>query len=113
MLLSLHLIVFPAVLYGSESWALRKADTRKLDAFELWKWRTLLKIPWTARRTNASVINQIKPNHSLETLAVISKLKYFEHIMHTSDSLEKDFMFGLTDGSRRRGRQHTRWTDEI
>jgi hypothetical protein len=75
-------IVFPALLYGCESWTLMKADKRKMDAFELWTWRRLLRIPWTARRTNASVINQIKPRHSLETLAVIGKLKYFGHIAH-------------------------------
>jgi hypothetical protein len=83
-----------------------KADKMKLDAFELWTWRRLLRIPWTAR-TNASVIKQIKPRHSLETLAVIGKFKYFGHIMRTSDSLEKDFMLGLTGGSRR-GRQRTK-----
>jgi hypothetical protein len=92
---------------------LRNAEKRKLDAFEQWTWRRLLRILRTARRTNASVINQIKPRHSLETLAVIGKFKYFGHIMRTSDSLEKDLMLGLTDGSRRRGRQRTRWTDEI
>jgi hypothetical protein len=106
-------IVFPAVLYGCESWTLMKADKRKLDAFELWTWIRLLRTPWTARRSNASVIKQIKPRHSQETLAVIGKLKYFGHIMHTSDSLEKDLMLGLTDGSRRRGRQQTKWTDKI
>jgi hypothetical protein len=84
-----------------------------LDAFKLWTWRRLLRIPWTARRMNALVINQIKPRHSLETLAVIGKLKYFGHIMRTSDSLEKDLMLGLTDGSRRRGKQRTKWIDEI
>jgi hypothetical protein len=88
----LQTIVFPAVLYGCESWTLMKADKRKLDALELWTWRRLLRIPWTARRTNASVIKQIKPRHSLETLAIIGKLKYFGHIMRTSDSLEKDLM---------------------
>jgi hypothetical protein len=80
-----------------------KADKRKLDAFEPWMWRRLLRIPWTARKMNALVIKQIKPRHSLETLAVIGKLKYFGHTMHTSDSLEKNLMLGLTDGSRRRG----------
>jgi hypothetical protein len=88
-------------------------DKKKLDAFELWTLRRLLRIPWTARRTNASVIKQIKPRHFLETLAVTGKLKYFGHIMRTSDSLEKGLMLGLTDGSRRRGRQRTKWTDEI
>jgi hypothetical protein len=84
-----------------------KADKSKLYAFELWTSRRQLRIPWTAR-TNASVIKQIKPRHSLETLAVIGKLKYFGHVMRTSDSLEKDLMIGLTDGSRRRGRQRTK-----
>jgi hypothetical protein len=106
-------IVFPAVLYGCESWTLMKADKRKLYAFKLWTWRRLLRIPWVARRTNALVINQMKTRHSLETLAVIGKLKYFRHIMHMSDSFEKDLMFGLTDGSTRRGRQQTKWTDKI
>jgi hypothetical protein len=90
-----------------------KADKRKLDAFELRTWRRLLRIPWTARRTNASVIKQIKPRYSLETLAVRGKLKYFGHIMRMSDSLEKDLLLGLTDGSRRSGRQRTKGTDEI
>jgi hypothetical protein len=102
-------IVFPAVLYGCESWTLKKADKRKLDAFELWTWRRLLRISWTARRMNTSVITQTKPRHFLETLAVIGKLKYFGHKMSTSDSLEKDLMLELTDGSRRRGRQRTKW----
>jgi hypothetical protein len=101
--------VFPAVLHGCESWTLRKADKRKLDSFQLWTWRRLLRIPRTAKKTNASVINQIKPRHSLETLGT---LKYFGHITHMSDSLEKDLMFGLTDDSRR-GRQRTKWPDEI
>jgi hypothetical protein len=98
-------IVFPALLYGCESWTLWKADNRKLDAFELWTWRRLLRIPWTAQKTNASMINQIKPWHALETLAVIGIMKYFGHIMRTSDSLEKDLIFGLTEGSKRRGTQ--------
>jgi hypothetical protein len=89
-----------------------KADKRKLDAFELWSWRRVLRIPWRARRSNALVIEQIKPRHSLQTLAVIWKLKYFGHIMRKSDSLEKDLMLGLTDSSRR-GRQRTKWTHEI
>jgi hypothetical protein len=106
-------IVLPAVLYGCERWTLMKADKRRLDAFELWTWRRLLRIPWTARRMNASVNKQIKPRHSLESLAVIGKLKYFGHIMLTSDSLEKDLMLELADSSRRRGRQRAEWTDEI
>jgi hypothetical protein len=85
-------IVFPEGLHGCESRMLMKVDKRKLDAFELWTWRRLLRIPWTARRTIASVIKEIKPRHSLETLAVIGKLKYFGHIMRTSDSLERDLM---------------------
>jgi hypothetical protein len=85
----------------------------QLDAFELWTWRRLLRIPRTARMTNALVIKQIKPRHSLETLVVIGKLKYFGHIMHTSDSLEEELMLGLTDSNRRRARQWTKWTDEI
>jgi hypothetical protein len=89
------------VLYGRESWTLRKADKRRIEAFELWTWRRLLRIPWTAKRTNALVIKQIKPKHSLETLAVIGKLKYFGHLMRTSDSLEKDLMLGLTERNRR------------
>jgi hypothetical protein len=101
-------IVFPAVLYRCESWTLRKADKRKVEAFELWMWRRLLRIPWTAKKMNALVINQIKPRHSLETLAVIGRLKYFGHVMSTSD-----LMFGLTDSNKRRGRQWTKWTDEM
>jgi hypothetical protein len=113
MLLSLLLIVLPAVLYGYETWTFMKAHKSKPDSSELWKWRRLLKIPQTARRTNASEINLIKPTQSLETLAIKRKLKYFRHIMQTSDSVDKDLMFGLTDGSGRRQRQQIRWRDEI
>jgi hypothetical protein len=106
-------MVFPIVLYGSESWTLRKADMNKLHAFELWVWRRLLGIPWTEKRTNASVLDVIKPKISLEALATGQKLRYFGHLIRRSESLEKDLMLGKTSGSRRRGRTRTRWLEKI
>ena len=106
-------MVFPVVLYGCESWTLTKQERKKLDSFELWTWRRLLKIPWTARRTNASIIDEIKPRYSLEAIATKLKLAYFGHIMRSEYSLEKDLMLGLREGSRKRGRQCTRWIEEI
>jgi hypothetical protein len=106
-------MVFPVVLYGSESWTLRKADKRKLDAFELWVWRRLLRIPGTEKRTNASVLDVIKPKTSLEALATGNKLRYLGHLIRRSESLEKELMLDKTSGSRRRGRTRTRWLEEI
>jgi hypothetical protein len=102
--------VFPVVLYGSESWTLSKADKKKLDAFELWVWRRLLRISWTEKRTNASVLNVIKPKTSLEALATGQKLRYVGHLIRRPESLEKELMLGKTSGSGRRGRQeHVGW----
>jgi hypothetical protein len=106
-------MIFPVVLYGSESWTLHKADKRKLEAFELWVWRRLLCIPWAEKRTNASVLDVIIPKTSLEALATGNKLRYFGHLIRRSESLEKGLMLGETSGSRRRGRTRTHWLEEI
>ena len=95
-------IVFPIVLYGCESWTLRMADKRKLDAFEMWSWRKILKVSWAERRTNLSILKEIKPDCSLETKAYRLKLRYFEHIMRKYQSLEKDIMLGTIEGKRGR-----------
>ena len=102
-------MVFPVVMYGCESWTVKKAECQKIDAFELWCWRRLLRVPWTARRSNQSILKEISPGCSLEGL----KLQYFGHLMRRVDSLEKTLMLGGIGGRRRRGRQKMRWLDGI
>ena len=94
-------MVFPVVMYGCESWAIKKAECRRIDAFELWCWRRLLRVPWTARRSNQSIVKEINPEHSLEGL--ILKLQYFGHLMRRADSFEKTLILGKIEGRRRRG----------
>ena len=111
-----HLIqamVFPVVMYGCESWTIKKAERRRIDAFELWCWRRLLKVPWTARRSNKSILKEIIPEYSLEGLMLKLKLRYFGHLMPRTDSFEKTLMLGKIEGRRRRGRQRMRWLDGI
>ena len=111
-----HLVkamVFPVVMYGCESWTIKKAETRRIDAFELWCWRRLLKVPWTARKSNQYILKEISPEHSLEGLMLKLKLQYFGHLMQSADSLEKTLMRGKIEGRRRRGRQRMRWLDGI
>ena len=105
-------MVFPVVMYGCESWTMKKADCLRIDAFELWCWRRLLRVPWTARRSNQSILKEIGPGCSLEGLMLKLKLQYFGHLMRRVDSLEKTLMLGGT-GGRRRGRQRMRWLDGI
>ena len=101
-----HLVkamVLPVVMYGCESWTIKRAERGRIDAFELWCWRRLLKVPWTARRFNQSILQEISPEHSLEGLMLKLKLQYFGHLMQTADSLEKTLMLGKIEGRRRRG----------
>ena len=110
-----HLVkamVFPVVMYGCESWTVKKPEHRRIDAFELWCWRRLLRVPWTARRSNQSIL-KISPGCSLERLMLKLKLQYFGHLMQRVDSLEKTLMLGGIGGRRRRGRQRMRWLDGI
>ena len=100
-------------MYGCESWTVKKAEHRKIDAFELWYWRRLLRVPWTARRSNQSILKEISPGCSLEGLMLKLKLQYFGHLMRRVDSLEKTLMLGGIGGRRRRGRQRMRWLDGI
>ena len=102
-------MVFPVVMYGCESWTVKKAECRRIDAFELWCWRRLLKVPWTARRSNQSILKEISPGISLEGMMLKLKLQYFGHLMRRVDSLEKTLMLGGIGGRRRRGRQRMRW----
>ena len=104
-------MVFPVVMYGCESWTVKKAECQKIDAFELWYWRRLLRLPWTSRRSNQSIWKEISPEYSLEGQMLKLKLQYFSHLMRT-DSLEKTLMLGKTEGGRR-GQQRMRWTDGI
>ena len=106
-------MVFPVVMYGCESWTVKKAECRRTDAFELWCWKRLLRVPWTARRSNQSILKEITPVCSLEGLMLKLKLQYFGHLMRTLDSLEKTVMLGGMRGRRRRGRQRMRWLDGI
>ena len=111
-----HLVkamVFPVVMYGCERWTVKKAEGRKIDAFELWCWRRLLRVPWTARRSNQSILKEISPGCSLEGLMLKLKLQYFGHLIRRVDSLEKTLMLGGIGGRRRRGRQRMRWLDGI
>ena len=111
-----HLVkamVFPVIMYGCESWTVKKAERRRIDAFELWCWRRLLRVPWTARRSNQSIQKEISPEYSLEGLILKLKLQYFGHLMRRTDSLEKTLMLGKIEGRRRRGQQRIRWLDGI
>ena len=106
-------IVFPVVMYECESWTVKKAEHRKIDAFELWCWKTLLRVPWTAKRSNQSILKEISPGCSLEGLMLKLKLQYFGHLMRRADSFEKTLILGKNEGWRRRGRQRMRWLDGI
>ena len=111
-----HLIrsmVFPVVMYGCDSWTIKKAARQRIGAFELWCWKRLLKVPWTARRSNQSILKEISPGCSLEGLMLNLKLQYFGHLMRRADSLEKTLVLGKIEGRRRRGRQKMRWLDGI
>ena len=106
-------MVFPVVMYGCESWTVKKAERQRIDAFELWCWRQLLRVPWTAIRSNQSILKEISPGCSLEGLMLKLKLQYFGHLMRRVDSLEKTLMLGGIGGRRRRGQQRMRWLDGI
>ena len=106
-------MVFPVVMYGCESWTVKKDDRQRIDAFELWCWRRLLRVPWTARRSNQSILKEISPGISLKGLMLKLKLQYFGHLMRRVDSLEKTLMLGGIGGGRRRGQQRMRWLDGI
>ena len=106
-------MVFPVVMYGYESWTVKKAECQRIDAFELWCWRRLLRVPWTARRPNQSILKEISPGISLEGMMLKLKLQYFGHLIQKVDSLEKILMLGRIGGRRRRGRQRMRWLDGI
>ena len=111
-----HLVkamVFPVVMYGCESWTVKKAECQRTDAFELWYWRGLLRVPWTARRSNQSILKEISPGCSLEGQMLKLKLQYFGHLMRRAHTLEKTLMLGKTEGRRRRGQQRIRWLDGI
>ena len=116
MLTKVHLVktmVFPVVMYGCESWIMKKAERQRIDAFELWSWRRLLRVPWTARRSNQSILKEINPGISLKGMMLKLKLQYFGHLMRRIDSLENTLMLGGIGGRRRRGRQRMRWLDGI
>ena len=106
-------MVYPVVMYGCESWTMKKAEHRRIDAFELWCWRRLLTVPWTARRSNQSILKEISPGCSLEGMMLKLKLQYFGHLMRRADSLEKTLMLEGTGGRRRKGRLRMRWLDGI
>ena len=106
-------MVFPVVMYGCESWTVKKAERRRIDAFEMWCWRRLLRVPWTPRRSNQSILKEISPEYSLEGLMLKLKLQYFGHLMQRVESLEKTLMLGGIGGKSRRGRQRMRWLDGI
>ena len=111
-----HLVkamVFPVVTYGCESWTIKKAEHRRIDAFELWCWRRLLRVPWIARRSNQSILKDISPGCSLEGLRLKLKLQYFGYLMRRADSLEKTLMLGKIEGKRRKGQHRMRWLDVI
>ena len=111
-----HLVkamVFPVVMYGCESWTVKKAERQRIDAFELWCWRRLLRVPWTARRSNQSILKEISPGCSLEGMRLKLKFQYFGHLMRRVDSLEKTLMLGQIGGRRKRGQQRMRWLDGI
>ena len=106
-------MVFPVVMYGCESWTIRKAEHQRIDVFELWCWRRLSRVPWTARRSNQSILKEIRPEYSLEGLMLKLKLQYFGHLMQRADSFEKTLMLEKIEGRRRRGQQRMRWLDGI
>ena len=106
-------MIFPVVTYGCEIWTVKKAECQRTDAFELWCWRRLLRVPWTARRSNQSILKEISPEYSLEGLMENLKLQYFGHLMQRTDSLEKTRMLGMIEGGRRSGQQRMRWLDCI
>ena len=111
-----HLVkamVFPVVIYGCKSWTKKKTDCRRIDAFKLWCWRRLLRVPWTARRFNQSILKEISPEYALEGLMLKLKLQYFGHLMRRTDSFENTLMLGKIEGRRRRGRQTIQWLDGI
>ena len=111
-----HLVkamVFPVVTYGCESWTIKKVECQRIDAFEWWCWRRLFRVPWTARRSNQSILKEISPEYSLKGLMMKLKLQYFDHLMPRTDSLEKTLMLGKIEGRRRRERQRMRWLDGI
>ena len=106
-------MVFPVVMYGCESWTIKKAECQRIGAFELWYWRRLLRVPWTSRRSSQSILKEISPEYSSEALMLKLKLQYFGHLMQRTDSLEKTLMLGMIEGGRRRGWQRMRWLDAI
>ena len=106
-------MVFPVVMYRCERWTIKKAEHRRIDAFELWCWRRLLRVPWTARKSNQSILKEINTEYSLEGLMLKLKLRYFGHLMRRADSLEKTLMLGKTEGKRRRRQQRMRWLDSV
>ena len=106
-------MAFPVVTYGCESWTAKKAECQRIGAFELWCWRRLLRVPWTARRSNQSILKEISPEYTLEGLMLKLKLQYCGHLMRRTDSLEKTLMLGKIEGGRRRGRRRMRWLDGI
>ena len=106
-------MVFPMVMYGCESWTIKKAEHRRIDAFEVWCWRRLLRVPWTARRFNQSILEEVSPGYSLEGLMLKLKLQYFGHLMGRTDSFEKTLMLGKIEGRRRRGPQRMRWLNGV
>ena len=111
-----HLVkamIYPVVMYGCESWTIKKAECQRIDAFELWCWRRLLRVPWTTRRSNQSILKEISPGCSLEGLTLKLKFQSFGHLMGRADSLEKTLMLGKTEGRRRRGQRRMRWLDGI
>ena len=116
LLKKVHLVkamVFPVVIYGCESWTIKKVECQRIDAFERWCWRRLFRVPWTARRSNQSILKEISPEYSLKGLMMKLKLQYFDHLMPRTDSLEKTLMLGGVGCRRRRGRQRMRWLDGI
>ena len=106
-------MVFPVVMHGCESWTIKKAESQRLDAFELWCWKRHLRVPWTTRRSNQSILKEISPEYSLEGLMLKLKLQYFGHLMRRADSFEKTLMLGKIEGKRRRGQQRMRWLNGI
>ena len=111
-----HLVkamVFPVVMYGCESWTIKKSECQRIDAFEPWCWRRLLRVPWTARRSNQSILKEISPEYSLKGPMLQLKLQYFVHLIHRTDSFEKTLILGNIEGRRRRGQQRMRWLDGI
>ena len=116
LLTKVHIVkamVFPVVTYGCESWTVKKVEHQKIDAFELWCWRRLLRVPWTARRSNQAILREINPEYSLQGLMLKLKFQYFGHLILTADTLEKSLMLGMIEGRRRRGCQRMRWLDGI